>query len=444
MPARSEAPPANPENGNPSPRTLSSIRRLRWALLDAIDGLRAVPGQTGELPFFVRGLLRLGLWIGRLGLAIILQVLSAPVYLSGTPQKSFSLYARRRGDRYIDSYTSYLRGVQFWVGVCLVTIIAVTLGLVAAINVSSQRNRSESPYQRTRTIGVLTRTRTLDSILDAFTSELAERGYRVNENLSIERRYSGTDDAELDEHAKAFLRSGNDLVLALGDPAALAMQRIDAEGAIPTLFFTAGDPVELGLIDSFASSGNNLAGIGSVALLDRQFGLLRRIKPDADALGVLLVGDDIVGKTYIAGLEKIAPTLGLRPEKMALSRVEDIAAVFEAFASKDVSSVYIAPGAVASTMAKPIAEEALRRGIILFGNTQHYAEAGALFSLYIDQERVGRKLAAKADAIFRGTRPTDISSDLPDRSFLYLNTSTAAVLGLTIPQDVLDEVDATY
>lgn len=111
------------------PQPLSStnkLRQVRWALLDARDRLIVEQKKTGRMPWSAR------LWLLTLLLSLIVHLISLPIYITRSPQKNFSAYARRSGSLYLDSFTSFQRSVQFTLNIILVTVIALVLAVVSA------------------------------------------------------------------------------------------------------------------------------------------------------------------------------------------------------------------------------------------------------------------------------------------------------------------------
>jgi ABC-type uncharacterized transport system substrate-binding protein len=96
-------------------------------------------------------------------------------------------------------------------------------------------------------------------ITAAFERGLAEKGYVVGRNVTIERRWARGNYDRLPELAQELVRLDPALILVGGNVVALAVRR--ATSAIPIVFNIASDPVKLGLARSFAHPGGNATGI---------------------------------------------------------------------------------------------------------------------------------------------------------------------------------------
>jgi putative ABC transport system substrate-binding protein len=126
-------------------------------------------------------------------------------------------------------------------------------------------------------------------LISAFAAGLAEGDYVEGRNLSIEFRWArGRYDllpamaAELVSHRVAVLTTAG------GEPSALAAKQ--ATSTIPIVFGIGGDPVALGLVESFSRPGGNATGVTLLTNLmePKRLGLLRELVPGVPLIGVLL------------------------------------------------------------------------------------------------------------------------------------------------------------
>ena len=123
-------------------------------------------------------------------------------------------------------------------------------------------------------------------LIPAFAAGFAEGGYVESQNLATEFRWArGRYDllpamaAELVSHRVAVLTTAG------GEPSALAAKR--ATSTIPIVFGIGGDPVALGLVESFSRPGGNATGV-TLLMEPKRLGLLRELVPGVPLIGVLL------------------------------------------------------------------------------------------------------------------------------------------------------------
>ncbi len=123
--------------------------------------------------------------------------------------------------------------------------------------------------------------------MQAFVRGLAETGYTVGENVSIEYRWAEGHYERIPEMVDELVRR-RVAILAPNTPAAQATKR--AAGNIPVVFFTGQDPVASGLVESLNRPGGNVTGVTSMfgELASKQVGLLHELAPDTTLIGYLV------------------------------------------------------------------------------------------------------------------------------------------------------------
>src|SRR5262249_25158947 len=126
-------------------------------------------------------------------------------------------------------------------------------------------------------------------LLAAFRRGLAEGGVVEGQNVAIEFRWArGRYDLLSPMAAELVSRRVAVLTTAGGEPSALAAKR--ATSTIPMVFGIGGDPVALGVVESFSRPGGNATGVTLLTSLmePKRLGLLRDLVPGVPLIGVLL------------------------------------------------------------------------------------------------------------------------------------------------------------
>src|SRR5499433_340176 len=126
-------------------------------------------------------------------------------------------------------------------------------------------------------------------VLAAFRRGLAEGGFVEGQNVAIEFRWArGRYDLLSAMAAELVSRRVAVLTTAGGEPSPLAAKR--ATSTIPIVFGIGGDPVALGVVESFSRPGGNATGVTLLTNLmePKRLGLLRELAPGVPVIGVLL------------------------------------------------------------------------------------------------------------------------------------------------------------
>src|SRR5262249_18410048 len=115
------------------------------------------------------------------------------------------------------------------------------------------------------------------SLLIPFLEALEASGFAVGRNLAIEYRFSEGREERLPVLADDLVRRQVTMLVALGQPAALAAKA--ATATIPLVFTSGEDPVPLGLVASINRPGGNATGVSlfTSELGPKRLGLMREL-----------------------------------------------------------------------------------------------------------------------------------------------------------------------
>jgi putative ABC transport system substrate-binding protein len=88
-----------------------------------------------------------------------------------------------------------------------------------------------------------------------------------------------------------------------------------------------------------------------------------------------------------------------------------------------------------------IAAEAIRQRLATIAAFKEFTRAGGLVSYGPDFPALFRRGAYFVDRVLKGARPGDLPIELPTKYELALNRTTAGMLGLNLPADLLLRAD---
>jgi putative ABC transport system substrate-binding protein len=150
---------------------------------------------------------------------------------------------------------------------------------------------------------------------EAFRQGLRDLGYVEGQNLVIEYRDAEGKLERLPALAAELVALKVDVILAAGEPHALAAKQ--ATWTLPIVFVFAPDPVTSGLVTSLARPGGNVTGLSALTpeLVGKRLELLTQVVPGVSRVAVLWqpgASGERTEKDVLKGAEVAARALGVR------------------------------------------------------------------------------------------------------------------------------------
>jgi putative tryptophan/tyrosine transport system substrate-binding protein len=148
----------------------------------------------------------------------------------------------------------------------------------------------------------------------AFHQGLNETGYIEGQNVGIEYRWAEGHYDRLPALAADLVSRKVDVIATRGGSAS-ALAAKNATSTIPIVFETGADPVELGLVSSFARPGGNLTGVTilTAELMPKRLELLSELVPQAGVIALLVNPNSPVAERVIRDVQEGARARGAAP-----------------------------------------------------------------------------------------------------------------------------------
>lgn len=201
------------------------------------------------------------------------------------------------------------------------------------------------------------------------------------------------------------------------------------------------DPVNAGLVASFARPGGNVTGLflDLPLLATKWIELMREAIPGLERIA--FAWQPSTGRNQLdVGLEA-ARLLGVEAVVLETETADDFASTLSRLAGSKRTGIILltAPGVGAS--APNYAAAAQSRGLATMSFLGVGARSGILMSYGPKQEEYFPRAILVADRILRGARVGDLPIERPTRFEFILNLKTAAALGIAVPPMLLARAD---
>jgi putative ABC transport system substrate-binding protein len=269
---------------------------------------------------------------------------------------------------------------------------------------------------------------------------LVELGYRENEQFVLGVRFTQGDLTALPAAARELVRYGVDLIFTVEDSPAKAAQM--ATTRIPIVFVGVGDPVGLGLIQSFARPGGNITGVTGLylELCPKRLELFHEVVPGLKRVLFLYDAADAYAVAEAKVYRDTAHRLGIVLVEQAVQTEEEAQATLAQISKGEVDGI-LQPPCCALNIPGFVLEATSQRALPTMFTNAFYVERGGLASYGSYNYETGRQAARLVDKILKGANPAEIPVEVNPKVEFAINLKVAKALGLTIAPEVLYRAD---
>ena len=280
----------------------------------------------------------------------------------------------------------------------------------------------------------------------AWAEAMRARGYTLDQNLTIECRYTDGRDERAPAFAAELVDLRVDLIVAANTNQVRAVK--NATSAIPIVMFAVIDPVGRGLVGSLARPGGNVTGLtddAGLAILGKYLELLKQAVPTVSRVAALrhwgASREPTTAPIWWNILETEARALGVTLQPYLVQGPEELEGAFAAMTKARTEALLVVPSPFLAFHRRRIIDLAAQSRLPAMYPDRADVEAGGLMAYAVDELETARRLAAYVDRILKGAKPCDLPVEQPTKFELIINLKTAKTLGLTIPPTLLIQAE---
>jgi putative ABC transport system substrate-binding protein len=268
---------------------------------------------------------------------------------------------------------------------------------------------------------------------------LAQRGYVEGRNVVYRYRASGRNEELSDRQAKELVDWKPDLVIAQMTNADIAMKKATEGTNIPVVFWST-DGIAAGVVKSWAKSGTNFTGFSyepTWAL--QQIRVLKLVVPGLKKAGHLYNHTYAPAANVLRDLKAEGALLGVEITVHETLRKEEFEPAIAAMKAEGAGGILVGPHELFNTNGSTLGQLSIKYGLPMVGCCQVSIARGGGFASY-SPPNGWPAMAERIDLILQGkVKPDDLPVLRSFASPLTLNLKTAAALGLTVPESLIQE-----
>ena len=283
-----------------------------------------------------------------------------------------------------------------------------------------------------------------NSVRQGFVAALADAGYREGKNINLVDKDAA---GELPNNilvAKQFVAQPVDLFLAIGTPPLQAAMQV-APTSLPVVFCYCSNPWGAGAGTPPGGVGQhrpNVVGTVGTNPVGKELDLAREVNPNLRTVGLIFNPGEPNSDFEAKLLIQEAARRGIRVESQSVANSGEVLQAAQSLAEKEVDA-FVKIGDYATIQAfAAICKVGLERKIPVYSvDPPDIDLPGCLavigWSYFADGHAAG-KLAVR---ILRGASPATMAFEPLSKTELLLNRSTAAAIGVTLPEALVSKAN---
>lgn len=279
----------------------------------------------------------------------------------------------------------------------------------------------------------------LDNCREGFLQGLAEAGIEEGKNLTVVFDNAQADMGTASTIADSYVSQKVDLICAIATPTAMSAYNSCMNTEIPVIYTAVSDPAGAGLAGEDGSSVGNITGTSDALPVTQQMEMIRRMLPQAKTIGILYTTSEANSVSTIAEYKAHAAEYGFEIVETGINTIADVPMAAVDMAAKVDCITNLTDNTVVSAL-QTVLDEAGKQGIPVFGSEVEQVKNGCVASMGLDYVELGRQTGAMAAKVLKGeAKASEMPFEVISQASLYLNTAAADQIGLTIPEDMINE-----
>ena len=276
--------------------------------------------------------------------------------------------------------------------------------------------------------------KSLDIIYNSFKDELKNLGYVDGKNVKITFQNAQGDMSNITSIVQGFEGDKQDVVVGIATP--VAQGAMSLTKTTPVVFSAVTDPIGAGILTDMNAPDKGMTGTSDAVQIDKIMDLALQITPDVKKVGFIYNPGEDNSVTNLELLENYVKEKNLELETVSISTSADLQTAAASLFEK-VDMIFVSNDNTVAEAMPILTTEAIKAKKPIYVGADSMVMDGGLATVGIDYTDLGKETAKMVDEILKGKSVNEIPVKVfKDDLFIYVNTDTAAALGIEIPESI--------
>ena len=271
-----------------------------------------------------------------------------------------------------------------------------------------------------------------------FFTQMYETAQEKCDEYGYELRYQNAnfDDNQATQIGQMFSAEDVDLMVGIATNAAVACFNAAEDKDIPVIFTAITDPVGAHLDEG------NITGTSDALPVAGQLELIRALQPDADTIGIVYTTSEANSVYSISVYEELAADYGFTIDAVGVTSQAEVTQAVDTLLSHGVDCLSNLTDNNVVGVLGAILEKTDEAGIPVYGSEVEQVKLGCVGGAGLDYVQLGIQTGLMAAKVLTGEASCqDLPYETIENYGLYVNSDTAAKLGITIPDDIAQQAE---
>jgi putative ABC transport system substrate-binding protein len=278
----------------------------------------------------------------------------------------------------------------------------------------------------------------LDTAIKAMKEELAAQGFVEGKNIEYIEQNANSQIALTATIANDLAARKLDVVVPLTTPMTQAVIKV---AKVPVVVASVTDPVGAGVVRSVDVGEPSITGVSDAWPFEAQMRLIREITPDVKRLGLLFNPGEAASQYGLREVRKYAPELGFTIVEGSVNSTNDMYPVARGLVGRVDALFLSSDNTVISGMAGAL-QVAIQYKLPFYVGDSGTVQKGGLAAVSVGYRGLGQDTGKLVARVLRGER--NIPTIVEKGTEFYLNTRAAELMGVKIPEAVVNKATRVY